>query len=150
MDKGEIAFWMSAVLAAIKLYEFVSDRWTTVTVDSSFVGLEEIGNTLTVLNKSKHPLTVSYYELVWVERRKWLGINLPFTRKEVSSDSPEDPATGCDIHLKPHEPYPLVFCDEYYFDWGASNPYDIYLKVWFVGRKKPKWFWVTGPRKYRG
>ncbi|GEM_PF-6849187 len=69
MDKGEVAFWISAVLAAIKLYEFVGERRVSVTVDAALTGSEEIGNTLTILNKSKNPLTISYYELAWVQEK---------------------------------------------------------------------------------
>ncbi len=74
---------------------------------------------------------------------------IPFTRKEIDSESPEDPSMGCNIHLKPHEPSHLLFSDQYHFDWGGSLKHDIYLKIWFVGRKQPKWFWVTGPRKFK-
>ena len=41
----------------------------SVTVDAALTGSEEIGNTLTILNKSKNPLTISYYELAWVQEK---------------------------------------------------------------------------------
>ena len=35
-----------------------------------------------------------------------------------------------------------------HFVWGRGAADDLYLKISMVGRKKPLWFWVTGPSKH--
>lgn len=152
MERADVSFWLSiasfatsTILAMIKGVEFYGTRRISISVDSSFTSDEGLGNTLTLLNRSSTPITISYYELVWVERRKLVGIAIPFTRRETYSETPLDPMDGCQIAMPPHATYSLEFRDEYHFDWGRSLKNAIYLKVWLVGGRSPIWLWVTGP-----
>jgi hypothetical protein len=62
-------------------------------------------------------------------------------------DSPLDPAFGCDIPIESHGTETLSFRDEHHFDWGASVKETVYLKLYVAGQKKPRWFYVTGPKR---
>ena len=117
--------------------------------EATLTSSEEIGNTIKILNASAIPVTISYFELAWTERRKVFGIPIPFTRKEVSTDSPIDPPDSYDALVLPHQTITLNFSDKYRFDWGKDLKHDIYLKVWLVGQGGPKWLWITGPSKYQ-
>jgi hypothetical protein len=152
MDRSDISFWLSlagfatsTILAIIKGIEFYASRRVSISVDSGFTGDESRGNTLTLLNRSSTPITISYYELAWVERRRVFGIPIPFTRKVTYSETPLDPVDGCAIALQPHAAHSLEFKGEYHFDWGASLKQDIYLKIWRVGSRTAIWRWITGP-----
>jgi hypothetical protein len=154
MDRSDISFWLSiagfatsTILAIIKGVEFYNSRRVSISVDSSFTSDEGRGNTLTLLNRSGIPITISYYELVWVERRKWCGIPVPFTSKIAYSESPVDPVDGCQIVMPPHATHSLSFTGEYHFNWGGDLEQAIYLKIWRVGgsRRSPIWLWITGP-----
>jgi hypothetical protein len=152
MDRSDLSFRLSilgfatsTILAIIKGVEFYGARRVSIAVDSCFTGDEGIGNTLTLLNRSSTPITISYYELAWVERRRVVGIPIPFTRKIVYSETPLDPVDGCAIALSSHAIHSLGFTDEYHFDWGINLKQAIYLKIWRVGGRSPIWLWVTGP-----
>lgn len=156
MDKADISFWLSiagfiisAILAAVRLMEFFVTRRVSFKLSSSLVSLEEIGNTITVLNRSSIPVTISYYEIGWVKKRELLGIPIPYTKNETSSETPLEPGEGCNILVQPHQTEVFVFKNDSHFYWGSSIKHDIYLKIWLVGYGGPYWLWITGPSKYR-
>lgn len=156
MDKADVSFWLSiagfcisVVLAIVKLIEFFITRRVKLKADASLTSSGDIGNTITILNASAIPVTISYFELSWVERKKIWSIPIPFTRLEVSTESPIDPPDGYDALVLPHQTHSITFSGEYHFDWGGSLEHDIYLKVWLVGQGRPTWLWVTGPARYR-
>jgi hypothetical protein len=108
MDHAEVSFWLSiasfatsSILAVIKAVEFRSARRVALTADARLTSSEEVGNTVVLLNRSGMPVTISYFELVWVEKRKFLGLSIPFTRKIVDEDSPADPSQGYDETIAP-------------------------------------------------
>lgn len=152
MDRSDVSFWLSiasfatsTILAIVKGVEFYGTRRVSISVDSRFTGDENIGNTLVLLNRSSTPITISYYELAWTERRRVVGIPIPFTKKVIYSETPVDPVDGCAISLEPHAVRALDFTGEHHFDWGVSLQQAIYLKIWLVGGRAPMWLWVTGP-----
>jgi hypothetical protein len=155
--KQDVTFWLSiasfatsGILAIIKLVEFFGANKIRIKADVSLTSLPELGNTITLLNDSEIPITISYFELVWTNKRKLFGlIPLPFTRKVEASDSPIDPPDGYSALVAPHETHVLQFTEQYHFDWGVELEHDIYLKVWIVGHDDPFWLWVMG-RKKRG
>jgi hypothetical protein len=145
MDQSTVAFWLSIILAALKVYEFYSDHRRKIEANVRLTGSEEIGNTIVLLNKSKNPVTISYFDLIWVERRSLFGIPIPFTHKIVQEDSPIDPPDGYDEQIPSHGVHHLVFTEGDHFDWGGGLKQTIYLRLWLHGRKKPLWLYVTGP-----
>jgi hypothetical protein len=154
MDRQDVSFWlsiasfaMSTTLGLLRLLEFFGAKRIRIKANVSLISLPERGNTITLLNASSIPVTVSYYELVWVEKRKLFCISLPFTWREIGTDTPLDPSEGCNDTIAPHQTVTLLFSDEHHFDWGDGRP-DTYLKLWFVGHK-PMWIWITGPSKFR-
>ncbi len=77
MNQANITFWLSVlgavtgtVLALMKAFEFYRGQRAVVKADVRLTTHEEIGNTIVLLNKSSIPITLSYFELAWVERRK--------------------------------------------------------------------------------
>ncbi|MEH2513681.1 hypothetical protein V1291_005035 [Nitrobacteraceae bacterium AZCC 1564] len=156
MDRADVSFWLSiasfgisAILGVVRLVEFSSTQRVRIKAEASLTSLEEIGNTITLLNASSVPVTISYFELAWTERRKFFGIPIPFMTEEVATDSPIDPPDGYAALILPHQTHSLLFREQYHFDWGVRVKHDIYLKLWLVGKGGPIWLWITGPSKYR-
>lgn len=154
MDHTAITFWLSiwgsatgTGLALIKGFEFYREQRAVFKADARLTTLEDIGNTIILLNKSSVPVTISYFDLVWVEQKKMLGWSVPFTRKIVRDVSPIEPAYGYDVLVLPHTTHALEFTEENHFDWGAGLKQNIYLRLWLVGRTRPIWLWITGPGK---
>jgi hypothetical protein len=154
MDKQDVTFWLSiasfgisAILAIIKLVEFATTDKVRLKADAMLTSHPDLGHTIKVLNNSAIPVTISYFEIAWTERRKLFGvIPIPFTRKVDSTDSPIEPPDGYDTLVAPHETHQISLVDEYQFDWGADLKQDVYLKVWLVGHDNPFWLWLTGPK----
>jgi hypothetical protein len=145
MDRGDITFWLSiagfatsSVLAVLKGVEFFGSRRVAFTADVRLTSSEDVGNTITLLNKSNVPATISYFELVWVEPRKIFGVPIPFTQKITDTRSPVEPSYGYDESVAPHATHTLSFTGEDHYEWGDGAPL-IYLKMWLVGRKSPIW-----------
>jgi hypothetical protein len=126
--------------------EFHSSRRANFTADIRLTGSEQVGNTIVLLNKSGVPATISYFELVWLERRRLLGCRVPFLWKVVETLSTIDPPDGYDETVIPQAVHSLWFGEEYHFDWGKHLKQDIYLKLWLVGRGSPIRIWITGPK----
>ena len=155
MDKQDVTFWLSiasfaisGVLASIKLVEFFSANRVHIKADVALTSLSELGSTVTLLNDSEIPITISYFELAWTNKRKLFGlISIPGTRKVDFTDSPIDPPDGYSALIAPHETHSLPFTGDHHFDWGMELAHNIYLKVWIVGHDDPFWLWVTGRKK---
>jgi hypothetical protein len=152
VDRADVSFWLSiagfatsSVLGLIKLVEFAGSRRIKLKAEASLISIPEMGNTIRVHNASSIPVTISYFELSWIEQKKFLRISIPFWWKEVGTDSPIDPPDNHKALILSHQSIDLDFSDQYHFDWGASLKEAIYLKVWIVGRNKPFWLYVTGP-----
>jgi hypothetical protein len=107
-------------------------------------GDEDIGNTIRITNTSKVPANIYYFELVWVKPHRSHRL-VPLFRKAEMDESPLE-HQGCNITVEPYSQYPLTFTQSYHFDWGIKLKHHIYLKLWIIGRRSPKWLWVTGPR----
>jgi hypothetical protein len=99
---------------------------------------------LLLTNASKVPAAIYYYELVWLEPRlltKYLGLK----RKHVSYEfSLEDQL--CDISVDGHSHEILNFSDHDHFDWAPDLTNDLYLCISMVGRRRPLWLWIAGPK----
>ena len=145
MDQSTIALLLSGALTFLRVYEFYSDRRNKIEANTRLTGSEDIGNTIVLLNKSKNPVTISYFDLVWVQRRELFGIHIPFTRKVISEMSPLDPPFGYDEQIPSHGVHHLEFAGDYHFGWGVDLKEAIYLRLWLHGRKKVLWLHVTGP-----
>jgi hypothetical protein len=152
MERADITFWLSlwgsatsSILALMKGWEFYRAHRHTLVAHRRLNSDPERGNEIVILNKSDVPVTIAYFDLAWTERRKVLGVPVPFTRRVVSTDSPIDGSEGYDAHVPPHTTHILGFRDEYHFDWGARIKHAIYLRVWVAGRRRPIWLWVVGP-----
>jgi hypothetical protein len=77
-------------------------------------------------------------------KRSLLGKNFKLGRRFLRTEfSLED--VVCDITVPPHGQRTLNFSEGDYFAWGASLKFDLYLRLWLVGRRFPLWLWVTGP-----
>jgi len=142
MDQGTLALVISAILAAIRVYEFVCSWRLGLSVKPALTSDPEIGNDIVVLNASNTPANIYFLDLVWLDRR-WFR-RLPGFRKVVNCESPID--LNRNITVPPHGQGTISFSEADYFAWGAALKEDIYLRLWLVGRRKPVWFFVTGPR----
>jgi hypothetical protein len=132
-------------LAALKVLEFFRDRKPKLSVEPLLRGSPEVGNDLLLLNSSKVPACVYYYELIWV-KPKFLTRRFGLRREEVDCEfSLEDNTT--DITIDGYSLTTLNFSDSDHFDWGNDVENDLYLKISMVGIKRPLWFWITGPTR---
>jgi hypothetical protein len=148
MDNGTIGLVgliLSLILGAIQIYQFVRGSRLDLSAISNLTSDPEIGNDILVQNASGTPASVYYLDLAWVKptgrfwRPHWL-------RKIESSDSPLLDSY-CNIPIPPHGQKSFHFSHGDYFTWGSGLKYDIYLRLWLVGARREKWFYVTGPAK---
>lgn len=133
---------LATILGVLRVVEFYLDRRPKIIALVSLTSLPELGNTIALINKSKTPANIYYYELVWATPG-YIQRYLPFFRKIGSTESPFTHEYA-DITIGPHARYDLTFTDEYHFDWGASLKNDIYLKIWIAGHRRPAWFLAAG------
>ncbi|WP_345977577.1 hypothetical protein [Sulfurimonas sp. HSL3-7] len=130
--KELIAIWgagLSTLLALIKIWELWSSR-RRIEVSYNFVGLPEIGNDIIIRNLSDKPMTVTYWELLFCEKKafKWV----PYRN--------ENPADGTsDIYIAGHSSIKLNFSGPKYFAWGhkALGGKRLYLNLYIAGKRKP-------------
>ena len=133
-------------LAVLKVLEFFRDRKPKLKLEAMLRNHVELGNDLLLINSSKVPACVYYYELIWLKPRRitrWFGLY----RKEVGYEfTLED--NLADLKIDGYSTATLNFSGIDHFVWGRGAADDLYLKISMVGRKKPLWFWVTGPSKH--
>jgi hypothetical protein len=127
-----IAVWgagLSTLLALIKVWEVWSSR-RRIEVSYSFVGLPEIGNDIIIRNLSDKPMIITYWELLFCEKRgiKWV----PYRNENPAGDT-------SDICILGHSSKSLNFSGHYYFDWGykALGGKRLYLNLHIAGKRKP-------------
>jgi len=94
MDQATASFWLSifstavsTVLVGVRGYEFFRDRRPKLSMVACLTSCEEIGNDLTLLNISKVPAKIYYYDLVWA-KRSFLGKNVKLGRRVLRTYSP--------------------------------------------------------------
>ena len=108
-----------------------------------------VGNTINVVNVSaKTAAHIGYLDLAWVERRRFLGCPIPFTRKVVADDSIMEPGDPDMFSIPPQTAHSLWFGEENHFGWGKDMTSDIYLRLYVIGKNKPVWLRVTGPSDF--
>jgi hypothetical protein len=137
-----LALWgavLSTVLAAIKIWE-VRREGLRLTTSYSFSTDAAVGNDVIIQNPSKNPVMISYWALLWLQRRwgRWIITNAKF------------PDEGdLNVTIAPFSQHVLSFEDATHFDWGASAVHKgkIWLKLYVVGRRRPVWLLVYDPKR---
>ena len=131
ISKEIIALWgagLSTTLAFIKIWEVWSSR-RRIEVSYGFVGIPEVGNDIIIRNLSDKPMIVTYWELLFCERKslKWI----PYKNENPEEDTQ-------DLCIAAHSSETLHFRDQYYFEWGhkALGGKRLYLKLHIAGRRK--------------
>lgn len=132
ISKEIIAIWgagLSTLLALIKIWDIWSAR-RRIEVSYGFVGLPEVGNDIIIRNLSDKPMIVTYWELLFCERKglKWI----PYKNENPAEDT-------CDICIQGHTSKILNFSGPDYFDWGhkALGGKRLYLKMYIAGKRRP-------------
>ena len=141
MDLNTVGSLVAFGLAFLKLLEFFRDRKPTLAVVAMLRGIADVGNDLILTNSSKVPASIYYFELVWAKRSP-LGKDIALGRKELRTEFTLEDGP-CNITVDGYSTYLLNFSNEHHFDWGTD---DLYIKLSLVGREKPLWIWVVGPR----
>jgi hypothetical protein len=85
---GIYAAIVSTMLGVLRLFEFFLDRRPKIIALASLTGLPELGNTVTLVNKSKSPAFLYYYELVWAKPGLIQRLSPYFLKRVVSTESP--------------------------------------------------------------
>lgn len=145
---SDYSFWLGlwgsvvgTVLAAIKIWEFYRDSRLGLTTTYSLTSSPEVGNDIILQNTSKTPALISYWELVWADRRFWIT----FFEREA-----QYPNEGyCNITVQAHSRYVLSFKDDNHFRTRSEiDGYRValFLKVYLAGKSRPLWFrvWSSG------
>jgi hypothetical protein len=141
---------LSTFLGVLRCIEFFLDRRPKISAYTALTSLPEIGNTITLVNTSKTPANIYWFELVWVKPGVLYRF-VPFLRRVESSETPLTDQYA-DIAIGAHSRYDLVFDEDEHFDWGVGLTSDIYLKISIAARRFPVWFLVAkaGGRRHRG
>jgi hypothetical protein len=87
MHQATTTLWLSivgtsvaSVLAAIRGYEFFRDRRPRLSVVTRLTTSEQEGNDLILLNNSRVPANIYYFDLVWA-KPGFLGKNVGLGRR---------------------------------------------------------------------
>ena len=132
MDREIIALWgagLSTLLALVKLWEIWTAR-RRIEVSYKFIGIPEEGNDIIIRNISGTPFIVTYWELLFCERKKLRWV--PYRTEEPCEDAH-------DMCIQQHSSITLNFSGTNYFDWGhkALSGKRIYLKLHIADKTKP-------------
>jgi hypothetical protein len=130
---------LSTGLAAIKIFEVWRER-PRLTTSWSFSSSPAYGeNEIIIENPTKTPVMISYWELLWLERRR-------LKHKVMYGRFPD--AGYCNITIGAHSRHILGFTESEYFDAARTVEKfgDIYLRLYVVGRHKPMLLKVYGGR----
>lgn len=138
-----LAIWgalLSTLLFGVTAVDFWRRRFRIATT-YNFADFTH-GNEILVTNLNSQPITLIYWELLWLTRR-W-----PRTSSTRRSISPED-HLPC-IVIAPGDTLRLHFKNENYFDWSATALKDdsIYVRLEFAG-KYPRLRRIYGKRERR-
>jgi hypothetical protein len=121
-----LGFFISIVLAGVKLWELWRDRFR-IEVSASFAGDERVGNTIYIRNLSPHAVILTYWQ-VYYARRFW-----PFAKKEVVEEREFDAG---DTVIEKTSSHSLQFSEQNYFSssYKRLRGRSIYIKLHFAGR----------------
>lgn len=134
-DYNLLAIWgaaLSTILAAVKIWEIWRTR-RRIEYSYNFAGLAEVGNEIIIRNLSATPIIISYWELVWLKKRR-LGLR----KQEIRRIAPESDFS--DSHVAAHSSYVLRFAEERYFSWSTLSLKGaaIYLRIQIAGERRPR------------
>ena len=120
---------LSTLLALIKIWELWSAR-RRVEVSYSFSGVPEIGNDIIIRNLSDKPMILSYWELLFCERKGLMWV--PYRNENPAEDTR-------DICIAAHSSKTFNFSGPDYFDWGHKvlGGKRLYLNMHIAGKRKP-------------
>ena len=132
ISKEIIAFWgagLSSLLALIKVWELWTSR-QRVEIVCYFDGRPEVGNDIIVRNISDKPIIITYWELLFCERKrfKWVA----YRNENPAEDT-------CDICIQGHSSTKFNFSGQDYFSWGhkALDGKRLYFNLYIAGKRKP-------------
>lgn len=134
-----LALWgtvLSTALAAIKIWEVARDR-LKLTASYSIAGDPKVGNEIIIYNTSKTPALITYWELMWADRR------LGWTLSERMETYPNEGYTN--ITVQAHSKHVLYFKDKDHFDTRSKLPgrrVSLYIRIYLPGRRSPMWLFV--------
>lgn len=126
-----LAMWgagLSTLLAGVKLWELWRNHFR-VEVSYNFTGSQEEGHEIYVRNLNNRPITLEHWELEW-RYGEW-----PSIKSDLIAMA-EDFSAGRKIEA--YDSTTLRFINEYYFSMRpVSNGKTLYIKLHFVGKKRP-------------
>jgi hypothetical protein len=119
-----LGFVLSAVLAAIKVWELVRDR---VRVDGDFASLDSVGNQIHIRNLSPKAIILIYWDVFYATKP------LLF-RKKQPIESAED-SKG--VTIAAMSTYTLSFQEQNYFSTDAAtlDGRAVFIRLYFAGRR---------------
>ena len=128
-----IALWgagLSTLLAVVKLWELWVAR-RRVEISYNFRSLPEIGNDIIIRNLSSTPIVITYWELLFCERKA-------FRWKAFRSEDPEEDVS--DLCIAGHSSIKINFSGQYFFEWGHNvlGGKRLYFRFHIAGKRKPK------------
>lgn len=127
-----LAAWgagLSTLLAGVKLWELWRNHFR-VDVSYSFTGLQEEGHEIYIRNLNNRPITLEHWELEWRHGRR------PSRKTDLIAMA-EDFSAGRKIDA--YDSMTLRYIGEYYFSLRpVSDGKALFIKLYFVGKKKPK------------
>ena len=133
---------LSTGLALLKVWEFQKSRLKLSTT-FYFTSEPEEGNKITVINTSDTPILISYWELIWVKRVRL------FQKKLTYEMTPDPDDAYYTTTIGPHSTHTWHFSEGDFFLWGPSqvSKGQLYLKLYILGRRRPRWLKVYDPAK---
>lgn len=136
-----LAIWatiVSTVLAYIKILEVWRDR-LRLSTSYEFAAPGYGGNRIIIENPSKTPIMISYWELLWIRRARFIS--------EVTDGRFPTDEGYCNITIPAHARHVLEFDGSEYFEWGSSaiSNGTLYIKLHVVGRRNPLTLRVYNP-----
>ena len=131
ISKEIIAFWgagLSTSLALMKIWELWSAR-KRVEIVCYFDGRQEVGNDIIVRNLSDKPIIITYWELLFCERK---GFQWVTYRNENPAEDTSD------ICIQGHTSKKINFSGQDYFSWVHKElcGKSLYFNLYIAGKKK--------------
>jgi len=130
ISKEVFALWgagLSTALALVKVWELWSSR-SRIEVSYEFSGGPD-GNDIIIRNLSDKPMILTYWELLFCERKglKWI----PYRNENPAEDTR-------DIFISAHSSKTLNFSGQDYFEWGhkALGGKRLYLNLHIAGKHR--------------
>ncbi|MBL0569261.1 hypothetical protein JD505_08250 [Aeromonas hydrophila] len=128
-----LAVWgaiLSTILAGLKVWE-VRQNYFRVETSYNLTSSIAEGNEIYIRNLNNRPITIEHWALEW-HKASWL-----FKKTDLIAMS-QDISAGRKIEA--YDSMTLRFADEDYFSTGKPllDGKSLYLKLHFVGKKRPK------------